>query len=288
MFRFNRDKRIIGLSLILIGLGIILLIPKLSEASNQTSLYTITEASIDFHCGDCIPIQEQLAPNMVQVVLPVATNPCDVCHTDTIDTLDEVVARANALENDLHKSSTVAIVLQGKDYNDAQTQQLEQAVSLLEQAQTALDAGHLDVAEALLNQANNILADVEDTEALGSVWSGLFAPLAVLATGSCSNKCKFMHQLNHLASYSLNKNNSSSSILIFENSFLTTYNPSAMHRRAPPADEDALIITKVYLFWHGRLSHFSARSPFYLPITNSYSFVNCAVVIVQSPFLGSV
>lgn len=287
MFRMFRDKRIIGLSLILIGLGILLLIPKLTEASTQAPLYTIDETSIAFHCQDCVPVQQRIAPQMIRVIQPQSSEPCDVCHTETIDVLDEDIARANQLESDLRQASTQAIVLQGHDtYGELQLNRIAKAIELLDTAQTALDAGQLDEAAQLLATAHNLLGDVEDTAHLNNAWAGLFMPLAIFATGSCSGKCKYAQQFNLFASSILAQDNSSSSILVFENSLTATYNPSAMHRRAPPADEDAMIITDIYLFWHGRLSHFGAQSPFYLPSAQSYSCVNNAVATVQPPFLG--
>ncbi len=287
MFRIYRDKRIIGLSLILIGLGILLLIPKLTEASPQAPLYTIDETSIAFHCQDCVPVQERVAPVMIRVIQPQSNEPCDVCHTKTIDVVEEDVVRANQLEDELRQASTRAIVLQGKDnYSDLQLNRIATAIDLLEDAQTALDAGQFDEAAQLLATANNLLGDVADATHFNHSWVDIFMPLAILTTGSCSSNCKFVHQLNHLASYHLNKNTSSSLILIFENNFTSTYNPAAMHRRAPPADEDALVITDVYSFWHGRLSHFSAQSLFYLPNYPIYSCVNNAVATVQPTFLG--
>lgn len=265
MFRLLRNKRIVGLGLILVGLSIILLLPKLSEASQQTPLYTIDMTSVEFYCNNCLPIQEQSdrVPVAIQYLPSPPTDSCDICHPEVIEHLDDNVARANQLEASLRQTSTTAIVLQGVGYSDLHAQRITQAIHILAIAQAELSDGNLDTTEDLLNQANNLLADVEDEETLQGVWSAKIGPVAILNLTPSKNKYKRASQLNHLASYLFGNNTSSSPLFSLDNSVGITYNPSAMHRRAPPADEDALIITTAYLFGHERLSLFSAQSLFY-------------------------
>ncbi len=242
MFCFCQNKRIPALCLILMGLGIILLIPKLASANNQPSLYSIdTQANAEFFCGICfVDADEEMPPSVVLQQSPQALDLCDICHTDVIDSVPEDIKRANNAEEDLFEASLQAVKIQQKDLSERQQATIDAAVDLLAQAQDNLDAGDIDTAEDLIAQANNLMADVADEHHLGTIVSPLFMPVALVQSSSCKS-CQAAFTQNKLAMFGMNSDGQGWAVNLLEGHLFNQISAEAMHHRAPPADEDAMI-----------------------------------------------
>lgn len=243
MFCFSQNKRIPALCLILIGLGIILLIPKLASADSQPTLYIIDiQAHAEFSCGVCYLLAEEETPSSIvlkETARPI--DPCDLCHTDGVDSLPEDIDRANKIEEALLTASMQAIQLQQDDLSERQMTTLETAVDWLAQAQTQLDAGHMDEAESLLEQANNLLADMADEHHLAHPFSPLFMPVALTTSTTQKNRHSVSTQ-NALGRRWAVDDGQAWAVDHLESHLFNQISAEAMHRRAPPADEDALIL----------------------------------------------
>lgn len=243
MFCFCQNKRIPALCMILIGLGVILLIPKLASANNQTTLYSIdTQAHTEFFCGTCyIDSEEEVPPAVVLQNSPQALDLCDICHTDVIDSIPEDVARANEAEEQLFDASLQAVKLQQENLSERQQATIDAAVDLLAQAQENLDAGNIEAAEDLIDQANNLMTDVADDHHLGTTTSPLFMPVA-FAQSSSTKSFQDVFTQNKLAMQSMDQNGQGWAINLLESHIFNQISAEAMHHRAPPADEDAMIL----------------------------------------------
>lgn len=245
MFCFCQNKRIPALCLILLGLGIILLIPKLATANNQSGLYSIdTQANAEFYCDDCYSLSDaETIPAIISQAVRTF-DVCDICHTDNVESLPEDVAYANAVEVKLFDASVQAVKVQQDNQSARQQITIETAVDLLAQAQVLLDTGEVEQAETLIEQVNNLLADVGDEQHLASAFSPLFR--AVGLTNSTTGKnCQGALAENSLAGLFLNAGEQAWALNSLESHLFNQVSAEAMHRRAPPADEDALMLTTI-------------------------------------------
>ena len=249
MFCFCQNKRIPALCLILMGLGIILLIPKLASADSQPALYNIDiQANVEFSCGHCyLTAEEETSPSLALSQSTRPFDPCDICHTDIVETLPETLVRANELEAELFAASVQAIQLQQGNLSEQQHATIETVVDLLAQAQAQLNAGELEQAEILLEQAQNSLADIADEHHLANPFSPLFMPIGLVT--STTQKHNQDGATEHVLAGAFAVDNGQAwAVDGLETHLFNQISAEAMHRRAPPADEDAMMLANsIYL-----------------------------------------
>lgn len=249
MFGICQNKRIPSLCLILIGLGIILLIPKLASADNQPTMYSIdTTAHAEFYCADCFTVVEEAPVAHFIASSTGQFDPCDICFTEQITYLEENVAWANEVEEALYTASIQAIIVQQDELSDHQQNKINTAIDLLAQAKTQLDDGAVGQAELLLEQANDLLADVDNEHHLSNSFSMMFMPI-VLFNATTSKSSQHVLTENYWAGLFIKQNGQSWSINTLENHLFNQVSTEALCHRGPPTDEDALILANTKLWF---------------------------------------